>query len=244
MCNKQESCCQGQHTYVHAQQMLTALAAHANGARFKRLSQELEAHAATQQGPLVWQMHAWCDRIDRRCAHHFLQSSIDSVRGTRMLTARGFCASMITPWFPPALLEPWAYMPDDPLLMTVWEVPYIISRRQMFKCVILDGVLWPGLHQGAPSSCSGPRQTRRSQSCLSPRAALAEQLGSPGQTRGTAGGRSRAAPQSETAAARPVPVTPRWSCMPCTPQTTRHRLRPFGNHRSHRSFACLLTCYQ
>ncbi len=57
---EQETCCQGQHTYVHAQQMLTALAAHAKGARFKRLSQELEAHAALQQGPAVWQMHAWC----------------------------------------------------------------------------------------------------------------------------------------------------------------------------------------
>ena len=56
----QETCCQGQHTYVHAQQMLTALGRHAKGARFQRLSQELELHAARARGAAVWQMHSWC----------------------------------------------------------------------------------------------------------------------------------------------------------------------------------------
>jgi hypothetical protein len=56
----QETCCQGQHTYVHAQQLLTALGAHPRGQRFARLGQELEAHAAQRWGAPVWQMHAWC----------------------------------------------------------------------------------------------------------------------------------------------------------------------------------------
>ena len=56
----QETCCQGQHTYVHAQQILTELGQHMRGTRFRRLSQELEAHAAAQRGAIVWQMHAWC----------------------------------------------------------------------------------------------------------------------------------------------------------------------------------------
>ena len=56
----QETCCQGQHTYVHAQQMLGALAQHPNGARFRRLAQELELHAGKRWGAPVWQMHAWC----------------------------------------------------------------------------------------------------------------------------------------------------------------------------------------
>ncbi|EIE24527.1 hypothetical protein COCSUDRAFT_40900 [Coccomyxa subellipsoidea C-169] len=54
-----ETCCQGQHTYVHAQQILTELGQHPRGSRFRRLSQELEAHAAAQRGAIVWQMHAW-----------------------------------------------------------------------------------------------------------------------------------------------------------------------------------------
>ncbi|KAK9909351.1 hypothetical protein WJX75_000889 [Coccomyxa subellipsoidea] len=54
-----ETCCQGQHTYVHAQQILTEVGQHPRGTRFRRLSQELEAHAAAQRGAIVWQMHAW-----------------------------------------------------------------------------------------------------------------------------------------------------------------------------------------
>ena len=56
----QESCCGGQHTYAHAQQMLTALGRHPRGTRFRRLAQELEAHAAAAAGPVVWQMARWC----------------------------------------------------------------------------------------------------------------------------------------------------------------------------------------
>ncbi len=55
----QESCCQGEHTYLHAQLMLTQLARLPGGARFRRLSQELELHAAKPQGHVVWQMHFW-----------------------------------------------------------------------------------------------------------------------------------------------------------------------------------------
>lgn len=61
---RQESCCGGQHTYAHAQQMLTALGRHPRGARFRRLAQELEAHAAAAAGPVVWQMARWCDSLD------------------------------------------------------------------------------------------------------------------------------------------------------------------------------------
>ena len=56
----QESCCQGQHMYLHAQMMLTQLAQLPRGARFRRLSQELELHAAKLQGQIAWQMHFWC----------------------------------------------------------------------------------------------------------------------------------------------------------------------------------------
>ncbi len=56
----QESCCQGQHTYLHAQLMLTRLGRLPRGARFRRLSQELELDAAKQHGRIVWQMHFWC----------------------------------------------------------------------------------------------------------------------------------------------------------------------------------------
>ena len=55
----QESCCQGQHMYLHAQMMLTQLARLPRGARFWRLSQELELHAAKLQGQIAWQMHFW-----------------------------------------------------------------------------------------------------------------------------------------------------------------------------------------
>ncbi|BDA42837.1 Negative elongation factor D [Coccomyxa sp. Obi] len=61
-----ETCCQGQHTYVHAQQILTELGQHPRGSRFRRLSQELEAHAAKQRGAIVWQMHAWFAAKDSR----------------------------------------------------------------------------------------------------------------------------------------------------------------------------------
>ncbi len=40
--------------------MLTALGRLPRGARFRRLAQELEAHAAAQAGPVVWQMARWC----------------------------------------------------------------------------------------------------------------------------------------------------------------------------------------
>lgn len=56
----QESCCQGQHTYLHAQLMLTRLGRLPGGARFRRLSQELELDAAKQHGHIAWQIHFWC----------------------------------------------------------------------------------------------------------------------------------------------------------------------------------------
>ena len=55
----QETCCQGQHTYLHAQLLLTQLGRLPGGARFRRLSQELEAHAARAHGTIAWQMHFW-----------------------------------------------------------------------------------------------------------------------------------------------------------------------------------------
>ncbi|GAB4822406.1 hypothetical protein N2152v2_009452 [Parachlorella kessleri] len=54
-----DSCCQSQHTYVHAQLLLRELSRHPRGARFRRLSQELELHAAAQQGGVVWRMRQW-----------------------------------------------------------------------------------------------------------------------------------------------------------------------------------------
>ncbi len=53
----QASCCDTQHTYAHAQQLLTRLGRHERGVRFQRLSQELEMHAATLHGAVVWRMH-------------------------------------------------------------------------------------------------------------------------------------------------------------------------------------------
>jgi hypothetical protein len=41
-----DSCCQSVHTYIHAQQMLAALAARPEGAAFRRASQELQLQAA------------------------------------------------------------------------------------------------------------------------------------------------------------------------------------------------------
>ncbi len=40
-------------------QVLGELARHPHGARFRRLSQELEEHAAALHGPLVWKMRQW-----------------------------------------------------------------------------------------------------------------------------------------------------------------------------------------
>ncbi|KAK9822993.1 hypothetical protein WJX81_003185 [Elliptochloris bilobata] len=62
----QETCCGGEHTYAHAQQMLTALGRHPHGARFRRLAQELEAHATASAGPVVWQMARWFSPQDHR----------------------------------------------------------------------------------------------------------------------------------------------------------------------------------
>ena len=54
-----EDCCASQHTYVHAQQVLGELGRHPHGARFRRMSQELEEHAAALHGPVVWKMRQW-----------------------------------------------------------------------------------------------------------------------------------------------------------------------------------------
>jgi len=52
-----EACTASQHTYAHAQQLLTRLASRQGGATFRRLSQELEAAAATRHGGAkVWAM--------------------------------------------------------------------------------------------------------------------------------------------------------------------------------------------
>jgi hypothetical protein len=56
----QESCCQGQHIYLHAQLMLTRLGRLPGGTRFRRLRQELELDAAKHHGHISWQMHFWC----------------------------------------------------------------------------------------------------------------------------------------------------------------------------------------
>jgi hypothetical protein len=40
-------------------QVLFELAKHPRGARFRRLSQELEEHAAALHGPVVWKMRQW-----------------------------------------------------------------------------------------------------------------------------------------------------------------------------------------
>jgi hypothetical protein len=51
------SCGSSQHTYVHAQQVLTAAAAWPGGAVLRRLSQEVEAAAVAAQGGLkVYQL--------------------------------------------------------------------------------------------------------------------------------------------------------------------------------------------
>lgn len=60
-----ESCCQSQHTYVHTQLLLGELSKHPRGGgRFRRLSQELELHAAAQQGGVVWRMRQWLQDPD------------------------------------------------------------------------------------------------------------------------------------------------------------------------------------
>ncbi len=40
-------------------QVLGELAKHFNGARFRRIAQELEEHAAALHGPVVWKMRQW-----------------------------------------------------------------------------------------------------------------------------------------------------------------------------------------
>ena len=54
----QDICCNSQHTYAHAQQLLQPLGAQPQGARFKRLSQDMEVYAAEKLGrPIAWKMH-------------------------------------------------------------------------------------------------------------------------------------------------------------------------------------------
>lgn len=54
----QDICCNSQHTYAHAQQLLQSLGAQPQGARFKRLSQDMEVYAAEKLGhPIAWKMH-------------------------------------------------------------------------------------------------------------------------------------------------------------------------------------------
>lgn len=51
-------CCSSQHTYAHAQQLLKELGAQPQGARYKRLSQDMEVYAAEKLGhPIAWKMH-------------------------------------------------------------------------------------------------------------------------------------------------------------------------------------------
>ena len=54
----QEMCCNSQHTYAHAQLLLQELGQQPQGARFKRLSQDMEVYAAEKLGhPIAWKMH-------------------------------------------------------------------------------------------------------------------------------------------------------------------------------------------
>jgi len=54
----QDICCSSQHTYAHAQQLLKELGAQPQGARFKRLSQDMEVYAAEKLShPIAWKMH-------------------------------------------------------------------------------------------------------------------------------------------------------------------------------------------
>lgn len=53
-----EMCCNSQHTYAHAQLLLQELGQQPQGARFKRLSQDMEVYAAQKLGhPIAWKMH-------------------------------------------------------------------------------------------------------------------------------------------------------------------------------------------
>eukprot|EP00193_Tetraselmis_chui_P015289 CAMPEP_0177771694 /NCGR_PEP_ID=MMETSP0491_2-20121128/11758_1 /TAXON_ID=63592 /ORGANISM="Tetraselmis chuii, Strain PLY429" /LENGTH=165 /DNA_ID=CAMNT_0019289319 /DNA_START=6 /DNA_END=500 /DNA_ORIENTATION=+ len=52
-----KSCCQDLHSYAHMQMVVRELGRHPHGARFRRLSQELERLAAEQHGALVWRMN-------------------------------------------------------------------------------------------------------------------------------------------------------------------------------------------
>ncbi|KAK9864357.1 hypothetical protein WJX84_002228 [Apatococcus fuscideae] len=51
-----ESVCQGEHTYVHAQHLLSHLSRTANGSIFRRISQDLESHAARLHEGAVWRL--------------------------------------------------------------------------------------------------------------------------------------------------------------------------------------------
>ena len=54
----QEQCCNSQHTYAHAQLLLQEVGQSPQGARFKRLSQDMEVYAAEKLGhPIAWKMH-------------------------------------------------------------------------------------------------------------------------------------------------------------------------------------------
>ncbi|EFN60006.1 hypothetical protein CHLNCDRAFT_133173 [Chlorella variabilis] len=74
-----EDCCASQHTYVHAQQVLCELARHPHGARFRRIAQELEEHAAALHGPVVWKMRQWFAEPGQPEAHYQVAALLSDI---------------------------------------------------------------------------------------------------------------------------------------------------------------------
>ncbi|PRW60315.1 Negative elongation factor D [Chlorella sorokiniana] len=74
-----EDCCASQHTYVHAQQVLCELVKHPHGARFRRLAQELEAHAAALHGPVVWKMRQWFAEPGQPESHYAVAALLSDI---------------------------------------------------------------------------------------------------------------------------------------------------------------------
>ncbi len=69
----QESTCQGEHTYLHAQQLLSHLSRSPNGSIFRRMSEDLESHAARTHGGAVWRLQPSFETRSRQ-AHFILIS--------------------------------------------------------------------------------------------------------------------------------------------------------------------------
>ncbi|KAK9792965.1 hypothetical protein WJX73_001348 [Symbiochloris irregularis] len=113
-----EMCCQSQHSYAYVQLILTNLARHGQGSRFKRLSQELESCVAEAQGQVAWQMTRCFTPPGASAAdHRALEATITCM-----------CAEDAAALAQPVETLAGMYSADEPPALSLLQHPQVLLR--------------------------------------------------------------------------------------------------------------------